>query len=365
MAAVITAVVICGFQLVAVINVYREHPDTLLFLATLALLGAHCVLQFAHSLPNYLPWLSRHWRVTLPLQALMVYLPFLVHRQAWLGMPGFLGASALLLLPHPADKLVPVAVVVSIGTLEHAFGFGAVDLVYGLVACVITSLVVYGLSRLSELVAEVHRSRAELAGLAVAEERLRFARDLHDLLGYSLSAITLKSELTRRLVYRQPERAEEELTEILQTARQALADVRAVSRGYRNMSLVQEANAARPMLSSIGIQSTFRLDYQGVPDPVDTVLATVLREGLTNMLRHSRAAACAIEAGSGPGLAKVSITNNGVGQRPVPLTKERGGTGIGNLTTRVEALGGTLRSGVRPDGWFELTAEIPLPAPAA
>jgi two-component system sensor histidine kinase DesK len=361
MSAVITAVAVCGFQLIAVINVYRGGSGALRLAACLALMAAHCAIQLGHSLPAMLPRLARHRRWTLPAQVALVYLPFPVYHQAWLGMPGFLGASALLLLPAPARWLVPVLVAAGVGGLEHHYGFDTVDTVYGVVACAITSLMVYGLSRLSEMVAEVHRSRAELAGLAVAQERLRFARDLHDLLGYSLSTITLKSELTLRLVRGQAERAETELTEILQTARQALADVRAVSRGYRDMSLAQEAAAAEPMLASIGITGTVRIDYRDVPGRIDTVLATVLREGLTNMLRHSKADRCVIEAESRAGLARVSIANNGVTRNGPAPGDGPGGTGIGNLAVRVQACGGGIRSGVRSDGWFELAAEVPLP----
>ena len=90
--------------------------------------------------------------------------------------------------------------------------------------------------------------------MAVAEERLRFARDLHDLLGLSLSAITLKSELTRRLLDTDPDRAAEELTEILGLARQALADVRSVASGYRELSLDNESRSARSVLAAADVE---------------------------------------------------------------------------------------------------------------
>ncbi|CAM5724203.1 hypothetical protein SALBM311S_00537 [Streptomyces alboniger] len=167
--------------------------------------------------------------------------------------------------------------------------------------------------------------------MAVAGERLRFARDLHDLLGFGLSAITLKSELTFRLVATRPERAREELVGILQISRQALADVRSVARGYREMSLDAEAASADDVLTAAEIEARIDLDCGPVSDRAGTVLATVIREGVTNVLRHSKAQHCVIEAGpaSGPGgpLVRLVVANDGADETRRTGSQD-GGSGL-------------------------------------
>ncbi|MDW6062571.1 histidine kinase [Streptomyces sp. FXJ1.4098] len=208
LAVVITAVVLVGYFCVAVTYVVDARPSgraldaALLMLALLPVLAALLGLQLTHSFPGLAPRLSgaRHW--TLALQALLTFLPFAVFKHAWLGMPGFLAGSSLLVLPPPLSWVAFAAIMGCTDVLLFQVGFGWGEVAYTTVSTALTGLVVFGLSRLSGLVAEVSRSRAELARLAVAQERLRFARDLHDLLGYSLSTITLKCELVHRLVPR-------------------------------------------------------------------------------------------------------------------------------------------------------------------
>lgn len=365
LAVVITVIVLLGYFSVAVTYVVDAHPSgkavdpvvlTLALLPMTALLG----LQLTHSFPGLVPRLggARHW--TLALQAVLTFLPFAVFKQAWLGMPGFLAGSSLLVLAPALAWPTFGAILLCTDVLLFQVGYGWGKVGYTTVSTALTGLVVFGLSRLSGLVAEVSRSRAELARLAVAQERLRFSRDVHDLLGYSLSTITLKCELVHRLVPRQNSRAQQELSEILQTSRQALADVRAVASGYRKMSLFAEAETARSMLTAAGITATARIDCGKLPDLVDTVLASVLREGLTNVLRHSKAEHCAIEARRTEHRVRLTLVNDGVGKPSTILRADSsdGGSGIGNLKVRLEGLGGRLRAGVRSDGWFELRAEL-------
>jgi two-component system sensor histidine kinase DesK len=143
-------------------------------------------------------------------------------------------------------------------------------------------------------VSELRSAREELARLAVSEERLRFARDLHDLLGHSLSLITLKSELAGRLLPATPEKAAAEVHDIEGVARQALREVREAVAGYRHPTLDEELAAAREMLEAAGI--TCRIDNEAgvLPNAVDAVLAWAVREGTTNVIRHSRAKHCRI-----------------------------------------------------------------------
>ncbi|WP_051804435.1 sensor histidine kinase [Streptomyces griseus] len=363
-AVAITTVVICGFFAVAVTYVLQARYTPLslafCFVLLLLLLG----LQLCHSFPSFVPRpVSRHRHWTLAAQTLLTYAPFAVYGPAWLGMPGFLAASSLLVLRTALGWLAFGTVVVTTGLVQFSVGFGVGELAYNCVSTVLTGLVVFGLSRLADLIREVQTAREELARLAITQERLRFARDLHDLLGYSLSTITLKCELTSRLVRLDPERAETEITEILQTARQALADVRAVASSYLHMSLRREVGSAESLLETIGIRTEIRVDVELPEGRVDTVLATVLREGITNVLQHSKAQHCVIEATEVGTHVRISVANDGVGAERSTLhatDRRGGGSGLLNLITRVEALDGRLTAGVREDGWYQLAAEVPL-----
>jgi two-component system sensor histidine kinase DesK len=303
----------------------------------------------------------------LTVQACLVYLPMLEYRQAWVGMPGFLAGTMLLTLPTAVASTLFIAIVGSMAAIQAGFGGTLSDVVYTTVSTVITGLVVYGLSRLANLVTEVHAGRTRLAELAVAEERLRFARDLHDLLGYSLSAITLKSELAHRLVLKNPVRAQEEFSEVLEISRQALTDVRAVARGYRELSLENESATARSVLAAADVDARMELSYEDLPVQVRTLLATVLREGVTNVLRHSRAERCEISVRQHRDSASIDIVNDGVvaltdiGGPSMPSSADSpGGSGIQNLSVRVRKLGGELSAKHLPAGRFRLHAQIPL-----
>ncbi|MDQ8705966.1 histidine kinase [Streptomyces sp. LHD-70] len=361
-AATITSVVVCGFFAVALSYVLRIPHSAWSLAAAVVLLAVLLGLQLFHSFPTLVKPLAPRRRWTLAAQALLTYLPFAFFKAAWLGMPGFLAASALLVVDGVLAWAIFVGTVISVGVLQFAVGFGKDELAYNVLATALTGVVVYGLSRLSDLVSEVQAARGELARLAVTQERLRFARDLHDLLGFSLSTITLKCELTHRLVLHQPQRAQQELTEVLHTARQALSDVRSVASGYRSLSLRTEACTAESILTAVGITAETRLEFGPLPDEVDTVLATVLREGITNMLRHSKADHCLIEAVGEAGSVRLRIVNDGADRTAGTLKAgtDGGGSGIGNLTERVARLGGTLIAEPAGPGRFCLAAELPL-----
>ncbi|GAA3654059.1 signal transduction histidine kinase [Lentzea atacamensis] len=294
----------------------------------------------------------------LAAMAVCVYAPQLLYSDPYLAVPGFLAGSVALLVPRAGGWIGFFTVVAAQGVLYHVFGHGPVDIAYGLMATMNHGLVLYALTRLQSMVNELHEAREELATAAVTQERLRFARDLHDLLGYSLSAITLKSELTHRLVTIDPDRARQELTEVLEISRQALADVRSVALSYRELSFDEETQSAQALLSAADIDVTVRIDpCDELPKDVTVTLATVLREGVTNLLRHSKAERCEIVLCSSPERVTMDIVNDGISTSE---RKSRDGSGIGNLTTRVRALGGDLHAGLTPEHTFRLRAEIPL-----
>ncbi|HEX8869080.1 MAG TPA: histidine kinase [Lentzea sp.] len=290
--------------------------------------------------------------------ALCVYVPQLAYGNPFSSVPGFLAGSAALLLPRVAGWVGFFAVALGQGFIFDVLGFDSVDVAWGIMATINHGLVLYALTRLRSMVTELHEAREELATAAVTQERLRFARDLHDLLGYSLSAITLKSELTHRLVAIDPERARQELGEVLEISRQALADVRSVALSYRELSFDEETQSAQALLTAADIEVTVRIDEcDELPKDVTVTLATVLREGVTNLLRHSKAEHCEIVLSNAPGLVTMDIINDGI---PTTDRKSRDGSGIGNLTTRVRALGGDLHAGLTPEHTYRLRAEIPL-----
>ncbi|WP_143086926.1 sensor histidine kinase [Lentzea flaviverrucosa] len=295
--------------------------------------------------------------------AVCVYVPQFAYGHPYLGgVPGFLAGAAVLLLPRWAGWAAFAVVVAGQGVLQAVWGYPQSDVVWALMATTNHGLVLYALTRLRSMVTELHEAREELATAAVTRERLRFARDLHDLLGYSLSAITLKSELTHRLASIDSGRARRELAEVAEISRQALADVRSVALSYRELSFDEETVSAQALLSAADIEVTVRIDAHELPGDVQVTLATVLREGVTNLLRHSKAEHCEITLSSSPDLVALDITNDGI---PAVERKSSDGNGIGNLTTRVRALGGDLRAGPTPEHTYRLRAEIPLPVTAS
>lgn len=223
-----------------------------------------------------------------------------------------------------------------------------------------------------ETLATLRQTRAELARVAVAEERLRIARDLHDLLGHSLSLITLKAELSRRMMATDPAGAEREMADLEAVARQSLSDVRAAVAGYRQPDLAAELGAARQLLTAAGI--TCRISAPpdlSLPADVDTVLAWAVREGVTNVVRHARATSAAITISSGRDGITAEITDNGRGGSARPAgpadagagpgsgTDPRAGSGLAGLSERVRLLGGRLAAEqARPAG-FRLLITIP------
>ncbi|WP_245180790.1 sensor histidine kinase, partial [Streptomyces montanisoli] len=358
MAVAVTVTVLLGIITVDGMYAVLEHLTAWRLAEGAVAAAAIAVLQLAHSFPWLLPRLASVAWLTLGLQAVASFAPFADLGEAWLSMPAFLAGSVLLVLrprlAWPAFLLVVAAT--DYALLQLGAGW---DIVLTSISVALAALGVFGLSRLAALVTEVRAARTRVAGLALAAERLRFARDLHDLLGTSLSAISFKCEHVRRLVGNGTDRAQQELADILRMSRQALADVRAVARGYREVSLATEAEAAESMLAAVGIRSTVRLADRPLPGSVDTLLATVLREGLTNMLRHSAAERCVIETVHADGAVRLSLANDGVTGPPAPAGQEgRGGLDV--LTAWVGGRGGSLHGRVRADGWFLLEARVPL-----
>lgn len=318
-------------------------------------------------------------------QACLVYLPLLPLGPNWVSLPGLLIGSSLLVLPPVAGWVFFALNIAAYAEIQRISGADITSTVFYTAATVMTGLAVFGLLWLVRLVTELDNTRRRLAEMALAEERLRFARDLHDLLGMSLSAIALKSELTARILPLDRHRAADELAEVLGLTRQALSDVRSVASGYRELSLASESRTAKSVLTSADVRVRMEMLEDELPTPVRTVLAVVLREGVTNVLRHSRVESCEIAMYRTDGGISLDIVNDGVGGHrngqpgkpgnpggsgepaepvvPAPRAVPRDsspGSGIGNLSHRVADLGGELTAGVEPDGRFRLRAVVPV-----
>ncbi|MER5311988.1 histidine kinase [Streptomyces sp. NPDC002773] len=357
LARTVLTVALLGYLSVTALNLAGERLGLPQLIASVVCLLLIFLLQLRHSLPGARRAPVRQWAATLSAQALLTYLPIAVFHSQWGAMAGFLAGSLLLLLPGrwawPAYGLVGLTMLVP-PTLD---GLSLQETVYLCLSTLLTGLVVFGLSRMTELVQALHETRGQLAGMAVTKERLRFARDLHDLLGYSLSAITLKSELIHRLIPTHPERAMDEVSEVLTISRQSLADVRSVSSGLRRMSLEQELGAARSLLQAADVDVRTDLRLSGLDQQVDSVLAAVLREAVTNLLRHSRVGTCTLEAVEEDGWVRLTVVNDGVDPDYRDASPDSG-SGLGNLRARLRTVSGKLTV-TRGAGTFSLTAEAP------
>jgi two-component system sensor histidine kinase DesK len=206
-------------------------------------------------------------------------------------------------------------------------------------------------------------ARRDLARLAITEERLRFARDLHDLLGHTLSLIALKSELAGRLIERAPERAQVELGDIERAARQALGDVRAAVAGYRQATLASELEAARDLLTAADISCVIHGADLTPPLTVEAALAWATREGCANVVRHSRARSCNITLNTAGDCYTLLIEDDGRGaQAASDPAATSDGNGLRGLAERVTSLGGTLTAGPRSSGGYALRVTLPAQA---
>lgn len=196
----------------------------------------------------------------------------------------------------------------------------------------------------------------QLETRAADEERLRLARDLHDLLGHGLSLITIKSQLARRLFAAgDSARAANEIVDIERVARESLQDVRHAVDGYRQPSFTSEIAGARAALTAAGIDSTIEVSPDSLPTAVDATLAWAVREGVTNVIRHSGAATCSIRLTRQAREASLEITDNGAAS---PMSMP--GNGLRGLQERAAARGGHADAGPLPTGGFRVHVSVPL-----
>ncbi len=195
-------------------------------------------------------------------------------------------------------------------------------------------------------------AQAEVEHLAKVAERERIARDLHDLLGHTLSVIVLKSELAAKLAERDPVRATAEIRDVERISREALGEVRRAVQGYRDLTRAESLASARHALAAAGVSLVAEVASAAMDARVEAVLALVVREAITNVVRHARATRCAVRLGVEAGTVSLEIQDDGVGG------SGNGGTGLAGMRVRVEELGGRFEH----DGTAGTRLRVSLPA---
>nr|WP_308429827.1 sensor histidine kinase [Streptomyces ruber] len=246
------------------------------------------------------------------------------------------GVSVLLGIPLAAASGLAVAVLLVAGFLTSASVFSV---------------------WLLKAVYELHEARDTLARLAVAEERLRFGRDLHDVMGRNLAVIALKSELAVQLARRERPEALEQMIEVQRIAQETQSEVRAVVRGYRAADLSAELAGARGVLTAAGIECEVTGSGLGLPQEVQSALGWVVREATTNVLRHGNAVRCSVALRREDDRVVLTVQNDGA---PEQASSGRG-SGLAGLRERLAEVDGTLTAAPCGEGLFRVTAEVPLP----
>jgi two-component system sensor histidine kinase DesK len=291
----------------------------------------------------------------------MAYIPLYWFSWDWSTIQWFVIASAAMVLPRRLALVAAAAVVVGTATwaavaIEDFSGDdveAAVNVVYYTAIMGMGGAALYGSARLVRVLEDLYAARTELADLAVDRERLRVSRDLHDLLGQSLSAVSLKGDLALRLLTSDEDAARAEIEGLTGVARGALRDVRAVARDEHAVSLTAEIDAAAALLGAAGIVTRVDVDTSGLAHPVEEVFAWAVREGATNTLRHSDAVHWSVTVTRRDRSVRLEIVNDGAPER---IGR---GSGLAGLVERAGALSGSASGSLVGDGRFRLLVEIP------
>jgi len=356
-----------AFPILALTRIRLGPIQLLIALAGLVVfVASYFWVMWPHLLKRALPARAQP-RAALLLAVLtaLVLLFSLVYGSAFLWL--FVGVSAIAGVTLPARRAFEVVVVLTLLTIAMGVGIsGGVAQTDWLHLIPLVLLVrglgvdMIGLALLADALRYLHATRRELARMAVIEERLRLARDLHDLLGHNLSLIALKSELAERLLVHEPARAAHEIQQVQHVARQTLREVREAVANEREPTLRSELDGARQLLEAAGIAWTIEDTTGALPPAIDAVLAWTVREGVTNVIRHSRARQCRIQVSCANGSARAEIANDGEREQGM---HSRTGSGLAGLAERVQVHGGYLEAGPKlADGiWsFCLSVELPI-----
>jgi two-component system sensor histidine kinase DesK len=286
----------------------------------------------------------------------------------WLLLPALLGGAVVLNLPTAARWRVALGLTVLTGVIGGVTATlrpgSALNpwLIAGLSAFSVALFVLVDVIQLWfwDVVAAADHARVTAAELAVARERLRFAADLHDVQGHHLQAIVLKGQLAERLIGRDDDAARKHAAELTELAREALTDTRRVVQGYRYTNLGTEITNAVEILRSAGIRTEVHGNAALIPPPLQQLFGALVREGTTNVLRHSNAHHCEFTIDLDDGNARVRIINDGA-----TAARPGNGGGITSLRERFATLHGNVRAEAGEDGRFELAGSAVVPGGSA
>jgi len=304
------------------------------------------------------------WRVAVV--AVVVYLPLRWLDWSWMNTDVFLIGS-LALLQRRTSRALAIVVLWLLARQAHMWWVYvlALDLSAGHAVFYTFYNLGWPLSLLGAFIGsvllvrtldELHAGRSQLARAAVESERARLARDLHDLLGQSLSAVSLKGDLALRLLPRDTAAARTEIQDLTAIAREALHGSRAITSDRHAVSLRTEIDGASHLLSAAGVDARIAVDVPELSPATEEVLAWAVREGVTNILRHSDARECRIAATGRNGSVLLEMVNDGAH----PPSDE--GSGLAGLGERARTLSGTVATDHHDDGRFRLLVEIPREA---
>ncbi len=346
------------------------------------------------------------WQVwLLPLVVALGAAMFAVGGMAWLTALAVASAAVGRIAQDGRATILGLVCCTGIAVaISAATGLGYSNTVVAAAVVALGNLLAHSAERRNVLMYRLKETRAELARAAVAEERLRISRDLHDLLGHSLSLITLKAELAGRLMGTDLERAAREIADLETVARRSLTEVRQAVTSYRQPSLAAELVSSRRMLASAGIDCRLRVPgAYSLPPAVDALLAWTVREGATNIVRHSAARHAEIVIDLTDTEVSARLSDDGAGPRGTGLSAIAGaitggkaaggdgraagsggdagagsggpsgsgaaaaggdaghtGSGLAGLAERAARLDGTLSAGAGEDGGFWLRVSVPL-----
>jgi two-component system sensor histidine kinase DesK len=275
----------------------------------------------------------------------------------------FVAAAAIIMLPgRVAITGVVVFAVASSVVPQYIGPWHLHDLQWTTGASIaFASIAVFGFSRLIRANHELAAAREQVATVAAERERMRIARDLHDLLGHSLTTVTVKAALAARLFDQDPARARTEIAEVELLARESLADVRAAVAGFREVRLATELATAREVLEAAGIEAQLPGAVDGLSAELGGLYGWVVREGVTNVVRHSRASRVWITLDAA-GIEIVDDGSGGARKASEAAATQPAGHGLEGLAERVVALGGKLVAGpVQENGTagFRLRVDVP------
>jgi signal transduction histidine kinase len=361
----VSLALVVSYASIALINVsWFGGADAATWAVVIATAMVSSILQLYHGTPRADGGNPRWWLWTLTAQASLLAVVTVTVGGLNVLVLWLLMAGTVVTRVHRSRSWLLVLGVLAFYMyygylIDDRWGHWIPAYLIGTLAIAIIS--VYALCSLPVTAERLHASRSDLARTAVATERLRFARDVHDLLGFHLSAIALKTELAARALDTDPGRTREQLAEVRRCAERALTEIRSIDGVADEITSRGELAAARSLLEAAEVQVSIDAPARPLPG-VDHLVGIVVREAATNVVRHAQARRCVIVTTVDNDTVRLRITNDGV----LPATGaavRSTGTGIANLTARAEAVGGELT--IVADGdTFTLAARLPT-GPAA